>query len=220
MKLCLLTTEDSGMDFPGLSLNFVSEALCHRGWITPPPRYYAACDKSRAARSVLVSMGEDYPTHVFSDMFFRLPQQVNNECEVAAPYSKMRADDPELSSQQFLQVKLIQDAYYTSKKFNPRVRCICDRHDQLCHMYPSASETTGKLRLTIGGLECYDFSPMGSLAKMGGLSARKMYLWLAERKKFLEDLIIAECWRDFPYWILAEDWGILLILVGKPTLVR
>jgi hypothetical protein len=151
----------------------------------------------------VLTSSKDYPLHVFSNMFYRLPEKVNCECEAAAPYEKMRTDDPELSEIQYLKVKQIQDAYYNSNKFNKDVRCVCDCHDGLCNMYPSDDEAN--LRVTIAGLECVDFSPLGSQLQLGGMSARKLYLWLADRKKLLEDLIVVECWRDFPYWVVAQD---------------
>jgi hypothetical protein len=167
------------------------------------PAYYAASDISRASRVVL-KQDPGYPMHVFGDMFKRLPQSVIDACDLAAPYSEMKQSDPVMAEQQFLKLKDIQDAYYDGPRFNQNVRCKCDAHDgALCQVYPPRDPDS--LTLNVAGLECVDYTPLGNQLRLAGDSSRKQYLWVAERKKLQEDLIVAECWRDFPWWTIAED---------------
>jgi hypothetical protein len=199
-----LNTEYSGMDFPALAFRFIAEAGTVRGHEMFPPRYHSACDISKAARKVLAS-SRSYPMHTFSDMFHRLPDSVNLACEQAAPYKDMKHNDPAMAQQQFKVIRAIQDAYYFGPTFNRNVRCKCDTHGgALCPVYPPLSSENQRLSVMISGLECVDFTPYGSQLKLGGDSTRKLALWLAERRINLEDVIIAECWRDFPYDEIAK----------------
>jgi hypothetical protein len=196
-------TEYSGMDYPWLCMEFIRESARRRGFYLGRPSYHAACDVSSAAKTVL-TFEPHFPEHTFNDMFDRLPDGVNARCEQEAPYDTLRQTNPALSAEQFRRIKEIQDAYYDSPAFNWDVRCRCSSPGHaMCKVYSLGKE--GDLRVTAAGLECIDWSPFGSQEQAAGPSMRKMFLWIADRKKCQEDLIIAECWRDFPHWVIAED---------------
>lgn len=67
------------------------------------------------------------------------------------------------------------------------------------------------ISINISGTECYDVSSMGSGKGLAGVTCKTLSVWLAQRGRAQEDLILHECTPRFQVAILRKyldmyDW--------------
>jgi hypothetical protein len=78
------------------------------------------------------------------------------------------------------------------------------------------------LTLHVAGTTCTDWSRRGQRAGLAGKSTRPFYIWVHERLRRREHIIIQECTEDFPESLLHEALGqyyeIYTILLGPDDL--
>eukprot|EP00439_Symbiodinium_sp_Y106_P043674 s5556_g5.t1 len=84
----------------------------------------------------------------------------------------------------------------------------CARHARNCCVNPAVplqSESGPKpLILHVSGFNCYDWSSMGIGLKFLGPSSLPFAQWVAERKRFREPVVVAECTTNFDFFQLQR----------------
>ena len=90
----------------------------------------------------------------------------------------------------------------TARKTLPR-HAHCYVHDDMCPVTPGAGTCKG-LRVHVAGVNCYDWSKMGSAHGWLGQGMPIFMQWARERMVSLEDLIIVECVPQFDSEMMGE----------------
>ena len=76
------------------------------------------------------------------------------------------------------------------------------------------------IEMHVAGINCYDWSKMGSRSKWLGSSTLPFLQWCLERLVQMEDMIQVECVLDFPHEVLIKAFGdtrTLRVLKLSPT---
>ncbi|CAE7219964.1 unnamed protein product [Symbiodinium sp. CCMP2592] len=97
----------------------------------------------------------------------------------------------------------------------------CYIHDKMCPVIPDAGTGGKGLRVHVAGVNCYDWSKMGSAQGWLGQGMPIFMQWARERMVALEDVIIVECVPRFDSEMMGELFAShynLDILQFGPTL--
>jgi hypothetical protein len=141
--------------------------------------------------------------HIFDDINGKLPVKVKNILDGleadknASPEQKDQAYEDMVFALQNCEKKL----------FRPGSTCWCILHEAECKLFEHSADC-GRLTIEIAGHTCKDVSRMNSKRPgLSGPSGRVLLVWMFERRRRREDLVITECTQDFPPEIFEQFLG-------------
>ncbi|CAE7825398.1 SHE10 [Symbiodinium sp. CCMP2456] len=236
----LLTTDYSGIGCPEEALHHVVTACkafaAGLGKTVPEDaifRCLRAGDVTMHCRQVLLKhAGTFRPMCVHGDIMERCPKKLLNrlagyhkravstaQTKVVAGKNKEGAIRQEVGRSTVRKISnFMLDVEKTSKA---SVLGMCAAHNRMCPVIPDIPVDFAGIRVHVAGVNCYDWSSMGSSKKWLGESMPIFMEWARERLLSLEDMIIVECVDAFDSDMLGELFHVsynLEVLRISPTL--
>ena len=239
-----LTTDYSGIGSPEEALTQMLGVASHMAASVnedfPEPHHFCSVrvgDIARHCRQILEAhVGFLKPRCVFGDILDRCPQEAQQQMsavleDAAKKLGKHAADKKAKRAR----LEVGRDAIREMASFMldvsaagdvREVTAHCDVHQGKCHVIHRPREGFEGLHVHIAGVNCYDWSSMGSKTGWLGESTPIFMQWVRERKLSLEDLVIVECVLHFDHEMLAEllqdeyDLKVVRVspvLFGEPT---
>ncbi|CAE7828524.1 unnamed protein product [Symbiodinium sp. CCMP2592] len=181
-----------------------------------------ATDVDKHCRSILMHHAEPWrPQCLFRDILERTPDfaqklleserlEILDEIGLGEKSRKRKAPGTFTSAIAERGRGFIQKAVTLLLKNMPKdgPKALCGRHARNCCVNPAVplqSELGPKpLILHVSGFNCYDWSSMGVGLKFLGPSSLPFAQWVAERKRFQEPIVVAECTMNFDFFHLQK----------------
>ena len=212
-----LTTDYSGLGAAEIAFVKLPQTMNPKAVIS----VLRAGDKKASMRKALMGhKGRSKARCVFGDMMARMPSRLFNALQdLKARTLRVQqrlceeggslAEISEGLGQSFIRaaIDLVMNYAADHKDFlNDRTMAWCYVHKKQCKIFHGAGmqdEIDEVLEIHLAGMSCYDWSKMGMQAKWLGESTWPFLQWCLERLIQDEDLILVECFPDFPTMCLT-----------------
>ena len=163
--------------------------------------FLTATDKRKVCRRILTGYRDGMrPHHVFGDYCDRIPQGVRRALALVQP--EVGGECENYSNQFEVMAEILN--HCSPHLFCDGAQGKCDVHNGNCPLYPPQH---GKLSIHWAGTICIDLSVMGSQSGPCGPYSKLFLLWVHERRKRQETLLIHECTPAFPESLLLRFLG-------------
>lgn len=225
----VMTSDFSGMGTAELAVGMVLDAVKKHVATgeTDGPLFlpYAAADISDVCRSFITSHSHP-PLHIFGDLFGRLSKSALDGLaqkeelvnEVLQETCEKEKENLQMYGEQLLQAHMDT----LSRPGSLLSKAKCDVHGKACplphsglpmelHKQCQSEGCTMALSLNASGTECYDYSSMGEQKGLLGRTAKTFAVWVEERKRSAEDLLLHECTVRFRPAVLRQHLGHIYI---------
>lgn len=245
-KGMLVSTDYSGIGAPEHALELIQGALEQaHGNVGQGFSMIRCSDKLQHCRSVLLAQTQAQGGNTrccFGDLLDRMPSKVKSSVEAELDKAKtesMAAAPKKRRSQTTVKEcgdKFVDAAFRCLDAIAPdelaqlreKTTAKCFQHEgSFCKVFSNSDpgNRDRRLRINVSGVNCYDWSSMGSTSGWLGSSSVCFVQWVLERKIEQEDIIVAECVERFPHAVLEKalgnDYDLAVLtfdprLLGKP----